>query len=217
MNGNIYQITKETIEKYSLISSGDSCLLGVSGGKDSLVCLSVLENLSHELNFFLSSVFVSYPMKTLPAETEKYIKSLTDLYTADIDTEENLTCSLCAKKRRIAILETAKKYGFGKIILAHTREDCAETVLLNLFSGKGLENLEPKRIYFDKYTLIRPFIHMPEKKIISFAERNSLPVCQNTCKNLSFCGRIKIRNTIKDLEEKFPNIRENILRTGKNR
>lgn len=212
MKGNIYQLTKYCIEKYNLIEKYDKILLGISGGKDSLVCLSVLKNLSLELGFSLFGAYVAYPTENLPKETETYIKSLVPLYICKPKTEKELTCSLCAKQRRKSLLKCAEEKGCSKIALAHNYEDNAETCLLNLFTGKGTETLEPKRIYFEKYTLIRPFLYVPEKKIISFAERNFLPVCENQCENLPKCGRIKIRGILKDLQNKYPNIYENILK-----
>lgn len=212
MKGNIYQLAKYCIEKYGLIEKGDRVLLGVSGGKDSLVCLSVLKNLSSEIGFSLLGAYVAYPVENLPKETENYIKSLVPLYICKPKTDKELTCSLCAKQRRRSLLECAEENNCGKIALAHNYEDNAETCLLNLFTGKGTEALEPKRLYFEKYTVIRPFLYVPEKKIISFAERNSLPVCENQCENLPKCGRIKIRSILKDLQHRYPNIYENILK-----
>lgn len=214
-SGNIYGLTKECIDTYGLISQGDRVLLGVSGGKDSLSCLSVLKNLSCEYGFELGGVFVSYPMKTLPKETENYIKDQVPFYIWDPCYEGEVTCSMCSRVRRKSLLECAEKYGYNKIALAHNYEDNAETVMLNIFTGnKGLL-LEPKRIYFEKYTLIRPFLFVSEKKIISFAERNGLPLCRNECSNLPECGRIKIREMLKEFSGKYPNIYKNIINTGK--
>ena len=213
MDGNIYEITLSCIKENDLISPKDRVLLGLSGGKDSLTCLFVLKGLQKELSFDLAACFVAYPM---PHITEKIKSLLTDLgiklyEVSPEDVPEKLNCNLCARLRRRLLLECADSIGYNKLALGHNYEDNAETALLNLFTGQGLEKLSPKRIYFDKITLIRPMLYVREKKIISFAERNQLPVCKNTCENLHNCGRIKIREILRDLSDKYPNIYKNIL------
>ena len=215
---NIFQTVKECINDYNLIVPKDKVLLGLSGGKDSMTCLSVLNGLKEELDFLLGCVFVSYPMEDLPKDIKDYVNSLNiPLYFWNVKDEEyfkknkNLNCNTCAHLRRMGLLKCGEKYNYNKIAVAHNYEDNCETVLLNLFTGKGLEKLEPKRVYFEKYTLIRPMLYVREKKIISFTERNFIPVCNNKCENLPNCGRIKIREILKDLSQKYINIYDNIM------
>ena len=128
------------------------------------------------------------------------------------DVPEKLNCNRCAHIRRKTLLECAYSNGFNKVAIGHNYEDNAETSLLNLFTGQGVEKLSPKRVYFDKITLIRPLLYVREKKIISYVLRNNLPVCENKCENLPNCGRIKIREILKELSLRYPNIYENILK-----
>ena len=214
MTGNIYQIVKACIEENDLIAPFDKVLLGVSGGKDSMTCLSVLNTLSKELNFQLGCCFVAFPMSELSGEIIDFIEELNvPFYKVGVaESDKRFNCNNCARWRRRALLECAEREGFGKIALAHNYEDNAETVLLNLFTGKGLEQLAPMRVYFGKYGVIRPMLYVREKKILSFVRRHKIPVCENKCEKLPDCGRIKIREILKDLNDRYPKIYENILK-----
>ncbi len=217
MEGNIYELVKACIKDYELISPKDKVLLGLSGGKDSLTCLLVLNSIKEELSFDLSACFVAYPMKEITEDIKSFCDKIgVTLYTVKPDSvPDKLNCNQCAHIRRKCLIECANDIGFNKIALGHNFEDNAETALLNLFTGRGLEKLSPKRVYFDKWTIIRPMLYVRTKKIISFAERNNLPVCENKCENLPNCGRIKIRGILKDLSYKYPNIYEEILKGEK--
>ena len=214
MKGNIYELVKACIGDYDLITPGDRVLMGLSGGKDSLTCLMVLEGLREELSFDLCACFVAYPMEEITKDIKLFLNKIgIKLYEIlPQDVPEKLNCNRCAHIRRKTLLECAYSNGFNKVAIGHNYEDNAETALLNLFTGQGVEKLSPKRVYFDKITLIRPLLYVREKKIISYVLRNNLPVCENKCENLPNCGRIKIREILKELSLRYPKIYENILK-----
>ena len=168
-NDNIYNLVKACIRDYDLITSGDKVLMGLSGGKDSFTCLMVLAGLREELNFDLCACFVAYPMKRIPDEIKLFLnKKEIKLYEiSPEDVPDKLNCNQCSHIRRKSLLECADNLCFNKVAIGHNYEDNCETALLNLFTGRGLEKLCPKRVYFDKITLIRPMLYVREKKIIS--------------------------------------------------
>ena len=99
----------------------------------------------------------------------------------DIRNEKN-PCSLCAKMRRGALHEEAKKLGCNKVALGHHYDDVLETFFLCLFNEARVGCFSPVT-YLDrtKLTLIRPFIYMEEREIKRFVRDNEVPVIFNPC------------------------------------
>ena len=53
----------ETIKKYSLITSGDKIVLGVSGGPDSISMLNILNEIKEELNFEIVVAHINHGIR----------------------------------------------------------------------------------------------------------------------------------------------------------
>ena len=62
-----------TIKKYNLIEKGDSIVIGVSGGPDSICLLNVLNELKEELDFKIFVAHINHMIrKEADEETEKH-------------------------------------------------------------------------------------------------------------------------------------------------
>jgi len=210
--GNIFQLTKQCIIENDLIHPKDRVLMGLSGGKDSMSCLLVLNGLKEELDFELGACFVAYPMNVPEVLRDFCLDKNIPLYVRETEGLDKLDCMACSRLRRKHLLLCAEGENYNKIALGHNYEDNAETTLMNLFTGRGCEKLSPKRVYFEKYTIIRPFLYVTEKKIINYVNKHNIPISENKCDNLPNCGRIMVRNILKEMNKKYQNIYENILK-----
>lgn len=213
----------DTITKYNLIKSGDKIVLGVSGGPDSIAMLNILNELKQELNFSIVVCHINHGLRENAIRDEKFVEDFCKkknieffVLHADINKtskEEKKGLEETGRKIRYEFFDKIlKQTSSNKIAIAHNKNDNAETVIMNLLRGSGingLKGIEPKNGLY-----IRPLIEINRKKIERYCEIEKLnPVIDET-NNENIYTRNKIRNIIIPyIEEEFnPNIIENIGR-----
>ncbi|MBQ2764636.1 MAG: tRNA 2-thiocytidine biosynthesis protein TtcA [Firmicutes bacterium] len=201
------------IKEHGLIEDETGIMVGLSGGKDSMTLLMVLKT-------FLRQSKYKYPLavgyidlgfgadysnlQTFCDELEvPLFVEKTDIGAVvfDIRKEKN-PCSLCAKMRRGAVNDLAKRNGFSKVALGHNREDYVETYLMNLFYAGKAATFKPLT-YLDRkdVTVIRPLLSVPEDLLRRHADNVSLPVLKNPCPADGSTTREDMRLLLKQIEE----------------
>ena len=115
-------LTRRAIEQYNMIEDGDKIAVGVSGGKDSLVLLNVLAELSryYPKKFTVMGLTLDMGYDADYSKVQKMCDDLGVEYKVkktnikeiifDIRKESN-PCSLCAKMRRGALNDMAIENG----------------------------------------------------------------------------------------------------------
>jgi len=223
----LYRYLGQAIHDYRMISEGDSILLGISGGKDSLYMAYALDKLRRRspVKFNLAAITINpgEPSGFTPEELEtlrKIFESM-DIQHHVVPThiakivEEYPTgksaCSLCANLRRGALYKAANELGYKKVALAHHLDDAIETLLLNMFYQSRCRCFEPvthltRRDVF----VIRPLVYTPEKDIILVAGKLGLPVIKTRCPVAGTTCRQEMKDLVKLLSHKIPNIRNNM-------
>lgn len=211
-----------------MILPGDKIMLGVSGGKDSLLLALALETLRRRspVKFGLESCLVdqtdgNMDIKPVAEYMERLgipLKIINHPTYKIIDTRaERSPCSLCANMRRGILATAAKEAGCGVLALGHHKDDAAETVLLNLLYGGRFKCYHPN-MYMSRTSLrvIRPFAYVEERKISMEAARLSLPIVSACCPYGDDSKRKSAKEIIAELEEQIPEIKSNIIHALKN-
>ena len=93
-------------------------------------------------------------------------------------------CYICARMRRGALYDHAKKLGCNKIALGHHYDDVIETTLMNMLNAGSFQTMLPK-LHSQNYEgmeLIRPMYLIREEDIISWQEANGLNFIRCACK-----------------------------------
>ena len=221
----LLSLTRKAVDEFSLIEDGDKIAVGVSGGKDSLTMLYALHGLMrfypHPFSIEVITVDLGHP----GFHVEK-IKELCDslglpftVVKTDIaqiifdERKESNPCSLCAKMRKGALNEEAKKLGCNKVAYAHHKDDVVETMLLSLIFEGRFHTFSPKT-YLDRMdlTVIRPMIFVTEADVIGFRNKYQLPVCKNPCPMDGYTKRQYIKELIHRLQEDNPHIKDCMFR-----
>ena len=126
----VVSLTRRAIEQYNMIEDGDKIAVGVSGGKDSLVLLNVLAELSryYPKKFTVMGLTLDMGYDADYSKVQKMCDDLGVEYKVkktnikeiifDIRKESN-PCSLCAKMRRGALNDMAIENGCNKVALGH--------------------------------------------------------------------------------------------------
>ena len=216
----LMSLTRQAIDTYQMIQDGDHIAIGISGGKDSLTLLYALHGLMrfYPKKFSLSAITVNLGLGNLDLDPVKSLcKELSIPYTI-VYTEigpilfesrkETNPCSLCAKMRKGALNEQAKKLGCNKIAYAHHREDMIETMLMSLIYEGRFHSFSPYT-YLDRMdlTVIRPMIFVSEADVIGFQHKYHLPVCKNPCPVDGDTKREYIKQLTKSLERENPGVK----------
>ncbi|MFR5265277.1 tRNA 2-thiocytidine biosynthesis TtcA family protein [Clostridium sp.] len=219
--------TRQAIVEYNLIEDGDKICLGLSGGKDSITLLHILNNLRKFLpeKFELIAVTLNpggvdnSPLHELCRELNvEYHEVQTNIkeIVFDIRQEKN-PCSLCANLRRGALNAKAEELGCNKVALGHHKDDALETFFMSL-SFEGRINCFSPKSYMDKnnITLIRPMVFIDESMIIRTAKENNYPIIKNPCPADGKTNRQDIKELIKRLDKEIPGFKKNLFKSLRN-
>jgi len=189
----------KTNAKYGLIVENDRVLLGLSGGKDSLMLAHILNHRRRVMPFkfdFLA-VTIDYGMGEDLSVLESHCKRheiphkviKTDIYeTARQKIRENSSfCSFFSRMRRGALYRVALEEGFNKVALGHHLDDAAESFFMNFLYNGALRSMAPIYRASNGLLVIRPLITVRERQLIDGALKNDLPlITDEACPGMRF-------------------------------
>ena len=210
---NVTGMVRKALQDYQMIEEGDSVAVGLSGGKDSLVLLTALSELTayYPVKFSLCAISIDmYDGATDFGNITEYCEKLgiehkiVPTQIANIlfkERKEKNPCSLCAKMRRGILNSTAKELGCTKVALGHHADDLTETLLLSLIYEGRLSTFGGVT-YLDKtdITVIRPLILITEKD--SRKASKTMPVLNNPCPANHNTQREYVKKLLLEIEKK---------------
>ncbi len=221
----VVSLTRRAIEEYNMIKDGDKIAVGVSGGKDSLVLLCALAELSryYPKKFTVTALTLDMGYKSDYSKIQALCDSLGVEFKVkytnikeivfDIRNETN-PCSLCAKMRRGSLNDFAIENGCRKVALGHHNDDVLETFLLSLMHEGRIHCFSPVT-YLDRTQIyqIRPMIYVRERDIRGAARNHDIPVIHNECPADGYTQREYMKDLIKRLEKEMtPGLRKRLFR-----
>ncbi|MCX7843426.1 MAG: tRNA lysidine(34) synthetase TilS [Clostridia bacterium] len=174
----------ETINKYRLLDRGDRVVLGISGGPDSVCLLHALLSVSSRLDIRVFAVHINHLLRGSESDMdENYVSELcrglkVPVYVRRINIknfsrEKGISLEEAGREARYLIFEEiASELDADKIAVAHNRNDQAETLLMRLIRGTGLEGLKGMEYKRDK--IIRPLLDIDRLSIIKYCNENKL-------------------------------------------
>ncbi|HEX3077155.1 MAG TPA: tRNA lysidine(34) synthetase TilS, partial [Lachnospiraceae bacterium] len=197
---------QEFIEENRMLMRKDKVVIGVSGGADSVCLLFVLLKMRERYDLELHAVHVNHQMRGEEADgDEAYVKELCEKNSvafhlirqdvSQIARELHLSEEESGRMVRYeAFEEVCKEYNCNRIAIAHNLNDCAETMLFQLFRGSGLKGLSSIQPVRDK--VIRPLLSTSRKEIEAYLKECEIPY-RTDCTNLTdHYTRNKIRLNI---------------------
>ncbi|NLC72095.1 MAG: tRNA 2-thiocytidine(32) synthetase TtcA [Desulfuromonadaceae bacterium] len=221
----------KAIGDFGLICAGDRIAVGISGGKDSMALMAVLEELRRRapIPYQLVGVTIDPGFGDFPSEKiatffagrgwELYVeKSAIRLILEAKLRPGSSPCSFCARLRRGILYTVAERLGCNKVALGHHLDDFIETLLLNQFYSGTLAAMSPKMLADNgRQTVIRPLIYVAEEEIRGLLEEQGLPVFDNPCPaRFEDQKRQRIKALIDELRKEIPYVKESLLNSLRN-
>ena len=223
---------------YHLIEDDDRILVGLSGGKDSLLLLELLarrakiqhprfsvealhvrmENIHYETDTSYLQAFCDNLGVTLHVRTTKFELDNPDR-PKDSDSpassqrlhRQKQPCFLCSWMRRKEMFNLAQELGCNKIALGHHQDDILHTALMNL-TFQGRFGSMPARLKLRKMplTIIRPLCMIEERDIKVYAERQDYQKQKKLCPYEKDSHRTDIKRLYDEMELMNPEVRYSI-------
>ena len=215
---------KALTTEYDMIPSGGVVLCAVSGGADSMCLLHLLSAMGAVGGFTLAAAHYNHHLRGGESDRDEQ-------FVADWCAAHAIPCHLgsgdvageakrlgqgleeTARQMRYAFLrETAERVGASRIATAHNADDNAETLLLHLVRGTGLQGLTgiaPRR-----GNLVRPLLTTPRSEIEAYVAENAVPFVEDSTKSDTAYTRNKLRHTVMPLlRELNPRLTESMSDT----
>ena len=211
----------QIITKQKLTRTGDTVLVGVSGGADSVCLLHVLYQLRHPLGIKLHVAHFNHRLRPSADRDERFVRDLSAKLSLPIAVHRRKG----VLKSKIVSEDKARQWRFEffakvarqakaqSIALAHTQNDLAETVLMRFLRGSGLLGL--RGILSENKILernfIRPLLSIQRGQIEKYLKVHRLEYCNDETNQQTHYLRNKVRlellpNLIKNYNANLPNV-----------
>lgn len=200
----------KAIADYNLIEDKDKILVAVSGGKDSLSMLKLLNERRRwaPVDYDLFAVHIETDFRCAGCVHTKALKKIFEDSGIPYHFErikirnknKTVSCFWCSWNRRKALFTLAEKTGCTKIAFGHHQDDIVETLLLNMFYHGEFSAMNPRQELFGgKIVIIRPLCYVEENNLKKFAKESKFPSQLCRCPN----SQISKRRIMKEFIEKI--------------
>ncbi len=224
----------KTIRQFDLLNKEENIGVALSGGKDSLTVLSILNRLSKENpKIKISAIAIDegiagYRDKTLITAKEFCDKNKIEFHIFSYKEEFGLTldemlktlnvkpCTICGIFRRYLLNKKSRELKLTKLVTGHNLDDECQSILMNQMRNdlRASARLGPKvgLIQNNKFVQrIKPLYLCTEKEVTTYAFINGLLDNFNECPNAIHSFRAQVRDTLNDLENKFSGTKYSVV------
>ena len=203
------------------LSAGSHICVGLSGGLDSVVLLHVLAQLRAEATFELSAIHVHHGLSVNADGWASFCEDLCSQWGVACEVVRLQLPEASGKGierlAREARYEAFTAVSGDMICLAHHRNDCAETLLLNLFRGAGPIGLAglPAQRMLGRKLLTRPFITTSRSDIQAWASAHQLHWIEDESNaDVRFRRNFIRHRVLPVIAEAFPGVTDVLSRTA---
>jgi tRNA 2-thiocytidine biosynthesis protein TtcA len=214
------------IRDFELIGEGDRILVAVSGGKDSLTLLHLLQRMRERapISFDLVAVNLDQGQPGFPADVlERHLQAAgapyrmlrKDTYSIvkRLVPDGKTTCPVCSRLRRGILYNAAVELGCNKIALGHHRDDLIETLLMSALYSGALKTMPPRLRSDDgRNVVIRPLCYAAEEDIAAFADAMAFPIIPcDLCGSQPNLRRRRVKALLAELSREHRAVKGNLL------
>lgn len=225
-SGKLNPADPETIAGQVLrrsVAPGAHVLVGVSGGVDSVVLLTVMSRLAKELQFSVRAIHVNHGLSPNAAEWARFCASLcadlnVPMLVEAVDVRPYRSLGLEAAARRVRY-EAYARHADRIVVLGQHRDDQAETLILQLLRGAGVSGLagmpERRAVPGTRLEILRPFLSLSRPDIEAYAMRHNLAWVEDESNRDIELPRNFIRHRLLPiLEVRYPGVAQSLARAA---
>ena len=216
---------RRTIEKNALVKQGERILIACSGGADSVAMTEALRILSLLEQWYIFVCHVNHNIRGEEAQQDAlwvgnfcHVRGL-DFCIENVDVptfakEEKYSLEEAARILRYRTLQrVAEERNLSKIAVAHNLDDNAETIIMNILRGSGLDGLTGIKVKRDN--IIRPMLEITRPEIEEFCCNNDLDFCTDSSNKERKHLRNRIRMDLVPVLKRYnPSVSEALCRLG---
>ena len=210
---------------------GSRVMVGVSGGKDSMLTLHVLSAIREKENIEVAAFHLDLSIPDYSSPSLDTIRKYTEdndvpLFTYSLSKEWGMSlgeiaetlgrkpCSLCGLLKRYYLLKTAVKEGFDVVATGHNMDDILSFFLYNAATGgkRYFPSLLPKVKTIVGVIKVRPLYYLDENRIRKEVEALQVPYFPGKCPFSSMAPTGKIRKFLQEMEEERPGFKKTLLK-----
>lgn len=232
-NKSIENTVRKTIERYNLLEKGEKIAIALSGGKDSILTLHLLNKFKETYDLDLIAITIDEGISgyrndgveaarrnTEEIGIELIEKSFFDEFNFNLDdifSNYKSACIPCGVFRRYLLNRTAYEVRASKIATGHNMDDEIQSFIMSFaradfrrFSkfGPKLDTIHPKLI-----PRIKPLWQVPEKDVGTWAVLNEVEVHFAECPYSHMSSRSKMKEFLNKMESKRKGTKANILKS----
>lgn len=195
----------KTVRSRRLFEPGHHLLVALSGGPDSVALLTLLHRLAPRWRLRLTAVHFNYGLRGKESdEDQAFVVSLCESLgipllckALDVQTRpRRVSLQAVARELRYrAVTTLAGECGADRIVLGHTADDQAETVLLWLLRGSGLAGLAGMPAAREGF-IVRPLYEVRRRDIVAYLSQHGQSYRQDSSNMKPVYVRNRIRHEL---------------------
>lgn len=223
----IRQTAGKAINQYEMIGDGDTVMVAVSGGKDSLSLLEILSvrrrylpihYTLHAAHIITEDVPYQIDVEWLQAFCDKLDVNLHLVHTrANLETAgKKKPCFACSRNRRKELFQLTHSLGIKKLAFGHHLDDAVETLMMNMAQHANISSIPANLEMFDgKLQVIRPLIRLTDAEMKQYADLLGFPSLKQECPYEDHTIRQKARQLVEQMTDINPKARINLFNSMK--
>ncbi|MDR2219857.1 MAG: tRNA lysidine(34) synthetase TilS [Methylobacillus sp.] len=203
------------------VRPNQTLLIGLSGGLDSCVLLHLLVAARAQYSLHLKAVHVNHGISPHARNWAQFCADLCVANnvpfvteTVNVPRDSGLGIEAAAREARYAALLQHKA---DALVLAHHRDDQAETVLLQLLRGSGVKGLAamPAVADLNGLSVLRPLLDIPRKELEAYAQIHDLNWIEDESNlDLAYDRNFLRHHVLPEIEQRFPAAKTTLARSA---
>jgi len=207
LENKIIDLILQADKQWSLFNPDERILIAISGGKDSLALLHLLELMNKNIKAVHVTLRESNSIRFIEENNLQNKVSVIPANILDNLKGNKNRCFTCSRKRKRCLVEFAEQHNIHTIAIGHHKDDVIETLLMNLIYSRELSTVKPKQPLFQgHFSIIRPLYLVPEELLASLLKEQQWTITKPICHEQEHSKRKYIKNLIRNLILDHPKI-----------
>lgn len=197
------------------IKYGDSIVVGVSGGPDSMALLHLMSSIKKVIDIEVVCAHVNHNVRKESSSEKVFVEKFCNNHGIVFESmkiedygDDNFH-NEARSKRYNYFGKIVKKYGAKYLLTAHHGDDLIETILMRIVRGSTLRGYSgfSKIVKIDDYTVLRPLINVTKDEIFEYNRINNITYVQDASNQKDVYTRNRFRKYIvPEFKKEDPNV-----------